>query len=160
MSKIKVTYKELVNMRDALQGLSALNLPIPYELAKNLRRVKSALKEPEELLDTLRSNYVDKDENGGAIFYGVNKDDKFTKYIPENRNEFNPDTPLLTLISDKSKLKEYQEKEKEFNKDEFEVDFHEIKMSKLKDYLQKDGIPGNLFEPLVDIIFIDDIDTK
>jgi hypothetical protein len=143
-------------MREALRQLGNLDLPIPYEIAKNLRRINAALKEPEELMTTTREKYIDKDADGKIIQYALNKSGEIVPFNVDNRKDFEPDTRLLTKITDKTKLKEFEEQMKAIEKDEFEVDFHEVKMSKLAAYLEKQGGKGNLFEPLIERIFVED----
>ena len=159
MAKIKLPYIELQEIRGCLRELGRLNLPIPYEIGKNLRKVNAALRDPEEQMEELRKKYIEKDAEGDPIYYAVNKEGNIVVFDPKNRNDFPPGAPLQTFIDDKTKLKEFKKEAKVIEEDEFEVDFHEVKMSKLTKFLSEHNIPGILFEPLVDIIFFEDSGT-
>lgn len=156
MSKQKLSFNDLKKIREALQILGTLNLPIAYEVAKNLKRVNATLREPEELLAELWNKYIDKDADGNQIQYTINGE---AKIVVANKDELLPDARVFTKIGDSEKQKDFQEQKKKTESDTFEVDLHEVKMSKLKDYIEKNGIMGNALEPLLDVVLIED-ETK
>lgn len=156
MATMKLNLKELREIRTALQHLGNLpNLPIAYEIAKNLRRVNAVLKEPEELLETLREKQTEKDAEGKPIYFTIDNEGNTVAYDPAKKN-INPRANLFTRITNLTKLQEFEEQAKKAEKDEFEVDFHVIKYSKLKPYIEKDGIAANPLVPLLDRILIEE----
>ncbi|GEM_PF-2586382 len=159
MAKIKVPYPELVAIREALLALGELNLPIPYELGKNLKRVNAALKDAEDTLEEVRQKFVDRepsvgDKEGDVINYAINKAGDVVPFDENKRSEYNPKSKIFSKISDKAKMKLYHEEELKLHKDEFEVDFHEVKMEKIQAVLDKEGLKSGMFWPLVDFIFV------
>ena len=159
MAKIKVLYPELVAIRESLIELGKLDLPIPYELGKNLKRVNAALKDAEETLEEVRQKYVDRepavgDVDGDIILYAINKAGDVIPFDENKRSEYNPQSRIFSKISDKKKVKEFQVQEKKLQKDEFEVDFHEIPMLKLQAILDKSGLKSGVFLPLIDYVFV------
>jgi len=159
MAKVKVPYPELVAIREALVALGELDLPIPYELGKNLKRVNAALKDAEETLEEVRQKFVDREpaaegQEGEIIHYAVNKVGDVVPFDENKRSEYNPKSKIFSKISDKGKMKLFNVEEKKLHKDEFEVDFHEVKMEKIQAVLDKEGLKSGVFWPLVDFVFV------
>lgn len=125
-------YAEIMEVRDALVRLGEKDLPVAYEVAKNIRICNSILNETREILQDLHKKFADKDKDGNIIQY------------EENGQQ-------VSKITDKEKLAQYQEELRKLDAEEHEVAF--LKVSKAS-FAGKD-VPGLVLVPLVDVVITD-----
>jgi hypothetical protein len=126
-------YAEVFLIKTALEALGKLDLPVTFEVAKNIRACNVVLTEVQELAKELVEKYADRDEAGQLI---VTKEGDFEKY------KFN----------DLVKREHYNQEARKI--DLFE---HDIKLIKIKrSALPTTGIDISILVPLIDTVIIDE----
>lgn len=130
---------QLIEIKEKLETIGKLKLPIWYEIAKNLKAVNKVLDEANELRMAIWEKFADKDEAG-----------KVKEYIGEKGTP--EEGKPYSKITDKAVLAECMAELKNMDDDDtFEVKFHRI----LKDRISQKDLEGGDFVPLIDVIVVE-----
>ena len=138
-------YSQLLNIQSGLIGLGKYNIPISYEVAKNLNRVNKVIEEVQKTIIDLHKKFADKDTNGNVQYETTDRNmiPKFEK----NKDNFNL----------------FQEQIKKIDEDDtYKVDFHKISAKKIETMLknEKYQVAGEYLSPLIGSIIEEDEDNK
>jgi hypothetical protein len=140
---MKLTMLEIQDMFVALQKLGERDLPIAYELAKNMRILKKEIAAYEEDRNTVHEKFADKDAGGAFIEY-IEKD----MYGRDER---------VRKISDPAKLMEFNREHEKMLKDVRDVIVHRVLLKRVtngRDGRERD-LPAMLLAPLLETIFVE-----
>lgn len=122
----------LVEVQRALETLGQQQLPVSYEIARNLKSIRRVVDEQQEIARSLYEKFADKEDDGSLKRYVVGEQMKLK-------------------ISDPKLFIAYNLEVKKIDETEHEVTLYPIAWSKI----EKFDLQGNAIAPLLDIIIID-----
>ena len=120
-------YAKIKLIEDSLTKLGNKELPIAFEIAKNLRACTKITEESEALFKEVFSKYADKDENGNLI-------------------QYSQDGKPTTKITGADKMEQFNVEVAKIDNEEHEIVFIKIPKSALSG---KD-LAANILVPLMD----------
>jgi len=127
-------FQQIMECKLALEALSSeYNLPIAYELAKNLKRTVKVLNDATDIAKDIGRKFA---ETEGENFKR-DKDGMLIFKSPEDKVAYDAEIAKL-------------------NHDDLEIEFHKIPIRKIKKYIEEHGIKGVYLAPLIDVVFIDE----
>lgn len=141
--RLKLTYPKLKKFRRALSLFGALpRIPEGYANSKNLQSCDRMIDDLDELQSDLFKKAAEKDEEGNLKL--------FDKTVPDKDGETKE-----TRITDKRALKNYADEMEKLQKDEREINVHQVPYARFKKFIDENGINNNILAPLLDIYIID-----
>ena len=129
---MKLTYPQLMEIKNSLDTLGKLNCGIFYELAKNKRKVAQVISDVQAITQELFEKFCDKNEDGTPKQFPV------------------PNMPgqAQMRISDEKLLTEYNKELQKVILDEYEIEFVKIPLSKFRG----ERLQADTFVPLIDTV--------
>ena len=127
-----MTYIEIAELLDALIKLGERDLPIAYEIAKNIRACKVLVREGQEIAQELFNKFADKNPEG-----------KFISYTEGDKQGYR--------ITDGTKMDLYRAEIKKLEQQE-----HDLKLIPIpKTSISGKDLPANLLVPLIGTVILD-----
>jgi len=125
-------YAQIGAIKVSLEALKDKELPIAYELARNLLICDKFLEEAQGLVQVLHTGFADRDSEGVLV-----------KYIEEGKEAHK--------ISDPIKLMQFQKELLKLENEEHEIKFIKIKRAALENTM----LTASVLVPLIDTIIED-----